>query len=318
MARTRSWSVRGRVLVFPERVAGVAAIVNVTPDSFSDGGRYLAPGAERASVSVITRHAARWVEAGALVLDVGGESTRPGSDPTAPEVERSRVLPVLSALRSDEVAGRAVLSIDTRHASTAEAAAEVGVHVVNDVSGLADPAMAEVVARHGLGLIIGHMRGVPKTMQQDITFDDLLGEIAGELSRSVDLAMAAGVSREAILVDPCIGFGKDLEQSAALVESADFLTRATGCPVMIGASRKRFLGEISGLDAGQRTLPSVVAAVLAARAGAALVRVHDVEETLVALAVADAVGAAASRAAARHGVVTGADGDNGPDGDHDG
>jgi dihydropteroate synthase len=130
----------------------------------------------------------------------------------------------------------------------------------------------------------------------------------------VELARAAGVPREAIVVDPCIGFGKDLEQSAALVESADFLARATGCPVMIGASRKRFLGEISKLEAGQRTLPSVVAAVLAARSGAGLVRVHDVEETLAALRVADAVGVAASRAMQRHAAVTGAGGPHVPDG----
>lgn len=269
--------------------AGVMAIVNLTPDSFSDGGRWHEPSGALA-LERIAASCRAWVEQGALVLDLGGESTRPGAAPLDPNDELARVLPVLERLLADPALCEVPISIDTRHAAVARVALARGAAIINDVSGLADPDMAAVVAAGRAGLVIGHMRGEPATMQDTIAFDDLLGEIVEELSLSLARARAAGVARESILVDPCIGFGKTATQSAALVAAASLLERELGVPVLIGASRKRFLSqwtrEASGrLDAGSRTNASVAAALAAVAHGAALVRVHDVEPTLEALRV---------------------------------
>lgn len=262
----------------------VMAVVNVTPDSFYDGGRWIA--GRRPNASVVVRQCRRWVEQGADILDVGGESTRPGAVPTDEETELDRVLPVIESLRHDAELSQVPISIDTRHAEVAKAALSAGVAIVNDVSGLADPDMAVVVAEAGAGLVIGHLRGQPATMQDHVHFDDLLREVADELGQAVERALAAGVAREQILVDPGIGFGKTGEQSAALVAASRFLRASTGCPVLIGASRKRFLGMLGGRESAEdRMLASVVAAVIAASRGAAVVRVHDVGETVEALRV---------------------------------
>lgn len=270
--------------------AGVMAIVNLTPDSFSDGGRWHDP----SGAVVLERIAAScraWVEQGALVLDLGGESTRPGARPLEASEELARVLPVLERLRADPALCEVPISIDTRHAAVARVALAQGAAIINDVSGLADPDMAAVVAAGRAGLVIGHMRGEPATMQDAIAFDDLLGEIVEELGLSLARARAAGVARESILVDPCVGFGKTSTQSAALVAAASLLERELGVPVLIGASRKRFLSQwtheaASGqLDAAARTNASVAAALAAVAHGAVLVRVHDVEPTLEALRV---------------------------------
>jgi dihydropteroate synthase len=264
----------------------VMAVVNVTPDSFSDGGRWIAALGRRPNASVVLRQCRRWVEQGADMLDVGGESTRPGAEPVDVETELERVLPIIEGLRQDVELARVPVSIDTRHAAVAKAGLAAGAAIVNDISGLADPDMAEVVAAAGAGLVIGHLRGQPATMQDDVHFDDLLGEVAEELERSVARALAAGVLREQILVDPGIGFGKTGAQSAALVGASEFLQARTGCPVLIGASRKRFLGVLGGRESAEdRMLASVVAAVIAASHGAAAVRVHDVAETIEALRV---------------------------------
>jgi dihydropteroate synthase len=264
----------------------VMAVVNVTPDSFSDGGRWIAALGRRPNASVVLRQCRRWVEQGADMLDVGGESTRPGAEPVDVETELERVLPIIEGLRQDVELARVPVSIDTRHAAVAKAGLAAGAAIVNDISGLADPDMAEVVAAAGAGLVIGHLRGQPATMQDDVHFDDLLGEVAEELERSVARALAAGVLREQILVDPGIGFGKTAAQSAALVGASEFLQARTGCPVLIGASRKRFLGVLGGRESAEdRMLASVVAAVIAASHGAAAVRVHDVAETIEALRV---------------------------------
>ncbi len=260
------------------------AVVNVTPDSFFDGGRWLA--GRRPNASVVVRQCRRWVEQGADILDVGGESTRPGAEAVDVELELDRVLPVIDALQHDAELARVPISIDTRHAAVAQAALAAGAVIVNDVSGLADPNMAEIVAEAGAGVVIGHLRGEPATMQDDVHFDDLLREVADELACSVERARAAGVAREQILVDPGIGFGKTGAQSAALVAASRFLHGHTGCPVLIGASRKRFLGMLGGRESAEdRMLASVVAAVIAANRGAAAVRVHDVGETVEALRV---------------------------------
>jgi dihydropteroate synthase len=262
------------------------AIVNVTPDSFFDGGRWIAQSRLRPNASVVIAQCRRWVEQGADLLDVGGESTRPGAEPVDEEVELARVLPVIEGLRADPMFASIPISIDTRRAAVARAALAAGASIVNDVSGLADPEMADVVAAARAGVVISHLRGEPATMQEHIAFDDLLGEVGDELAAAIDRAVAAGVERERIVVDPGIGFGKTAEQSAALVGAAELLARRTGQAVLIGASRKRFLAALTDdKPVEQRLLGSVVAAVVAACHGAAVVRVHDVAETVEALRV---------------------------------
>jgi dihydropteroate synthase len=262
-------------------------IVNLTPDSFHDGGKLMADDGDIANVSVALRRCQQLVEQGADIVDLGGESTRPGAREVAPEREQARVLPLLQAI------GRAGLevpvSIDTRHAEVARAAITAGASIVNDVSGLADPAMLDVVAATGAGLVLGHLRGEPRTMQDRIAFADVVGEVADELAVAVERCTAAGVARERILVDPGIGFGKTAEQSAALVASAGWLRAATGCRVLVGASRKSFLGVLAGAAASDRLIPSLSAALVAAERGADVLRVHDVRETSCALAVARAI-----------------------------
>ncbi len=254
------------------------AVLNVTPDSFHDGGRLT-------DLEGVRVAAQRALDAGAKVLDVGGESTRPGAEEVDVDEELRRVVP---AIRVVAELGLPV-SVDTRRAAVARAALEAGAAIVNDVSGLADPDMVSVVAGRNAGLVIGHLRGVPETMQAAITFSDLVSEIAGELSRSIEHATAAGVSTEQIVVDPGVGFGKTAEQSAALVAASAVLQARLGVPVMIGASRKSFIGAVVPSTPAQRLPGSLAAAVLAVRHGAAVVRVHDVSETVQALAVASAI-----------------------------
>jgi dihydropteroate synthase len=278
----------------------VMAVVNVTPDSFYDGGRWIAASGRRPNASVVLRQCRRWVEQGADILDVGGESTRPGAEPVDVETELARVLPIIEGLRREPELERVPISIDTRHAVVAKAGLHAGAAIVNDVSGLADPDMAAVVAAAGAGLVIGHLRGQPATMQDDVHFDELLGDVADELGQAVERALAAGVTREQIVVDPGIGFGKTATQSAALVGASAFLRARTGCPVLIGASRKRFLGVLGGHESAEdRMLASVVAAVSAASHGAAAVRVHDVGETIEALRVHAAIEAELEAALSR-------------------
>jgi dihydropteroate synthase len=275
----------------------VVAVVNLTPDSFSDGGRFVAPGSDDANVSVVLRHCERFVQQGADVLDVGGESTRPGASPVDPAAELRRVSGVLERLVAEPTIARVPISIDTRHAEVARRCLELGASIVNDVSGLADPRMAAVVAEHGAGLVVGHLRGEPATMQEGIHFEAVVDEVGDELARAVDRAIDAGVPHDAIVVDPGIGFGKTAEQSAALLGSADRLFARTGCPVLVGASRKSFLAALGAAPPGERLLPSVVAGLVAVRHGAALLRVHDVAATVQALGVVAGI----ERARAEHG-----------------
>lgn len=268
----------------------VMAIVNVTPDSFFDGGRWIAQAHRQPNASVVLGQCRRWVDQGADILDVGGESTRPGATPIDGATELARVLPIIRGLRGDESLARVPISIDTRHASVAREALAAGAVIVNDVSTLADPGMAEVVAEAEAGLVISHMRGVPETMQAAIAFDDVLTEVGDELAGAVERAEAAGVARSRIVVDPGIGFGKTARQSGTLVIAGAALRERTGCPVLIGASRKSFLGKLAGVASVEsRLLSSVTAAVLAAEHGAAIVRVHDVAETAEALRLRAAV-----------------------------
>ncbi len=272
----------------------VLAVLNVTPDSFHDGGELLAEDGAAVDRVRILRRGSRSLAAGADLLDVGGESTRPGARVVSAETELHRVVPAVAALAGSEGPGLSV-SVDTRRASVARAAVAAGAAIVNDVSGLADPDMVRLVADTGVGLVVGHMRGEPASMQDQIRFVDMLREVTEELSDAVERAVAGGVERTRIVVDPGIGFGKTAEQSAALVAASGWLRRATGCPVMIGASRKSFLGALTGTSVSQRMVSSVTAAVVASERGASVLRVHDVHETVQALGVAAAIRTAFNR-----------------------
>ncbi|MCB9566170.1 MAG: dihydropteroate synthase [Myxococcales bacterium] len=271
------------------------AIINLTPDSFFDGGHLMPEEGQGPNLSVACRRALGLREQGASILDLGGESTRPGAAPVSPEDEARRVLPVIARLR--ELGVDVPLSVDTRRAAVARAAIAAGASIINDVSGLADPEMAAVAAESGAGLVISHLRGEPATMQEVIAFSRLFDEVASELAARVEQALAAGVDRAQIVVDPGVGFGKDADQSAALTAASRELEAATGCPVLIGASRKSFLGAITGRPVEGREAASVVAALVAIDAGASIVRVHDVQATVEALRVASAI----REAHARHG-----------------
>jgi dihydropteroate synthase len=266
---------------FPGLPAGrpaVMGILNVTPDSFSDGGRYLAPAAAVA-------HARAMIDAGADIIDVGGESTRPGAAPVPVPEEIARVTRVIAALRT--AAPHVPLSIDTRKAAVAEAAFAAGATILNDVSALTwDPAMAGLAARAGVPVILMHAQGTPETMQNDPRYGDVVAEVRGWLAARVAAARAAGIAR--IAIDPGIGFGKTLAHNLALLRAIPALA-ALGHPVLIGASRKRFIGLLGGApgaplpDGAARMPGSVAVALHAARAGARILRVHDVAETVQAL-----------------------------------
>jgi dihydropteroate synthase len=264
----------------------VMGVVNVTPDSFSDGGRFLEPR------SAIARAEALVAE-GADLIDIGGESTRPGAAPVSADVEWRRVEPVVRSL-----AGRVAvpLSIDTRHPEVAARAVDAGADIVNDVEGLRSDAMRRVVARTGAATVVMHMRGTPATMQDDLAYVDLRGEILAWLRERTEAARAEGIGADRIAVDPGLGFGKSPEQSLELlVHAGEF--RSLGYPVLLGASRKSFLGWATGTnDPGERLEAGLVAAVIAAQQGVELVRTHDVGPTVRALALATAAGNVGRRA----------------------
>ena len=253
-------------------------IVNVTPDSFSDGGVHLDPDAAAAA-------ARRMVDGGAAIVDVGGESTRPGSEGVSADEELRRVVPVLERLEGLPV------SIDTAKAEVASRALELGAELVNDVTALrGDPQLAEVVAESGAYLCLMHMQGEPRTMQVEPTYADVAGEVAGFLEQRLRFAVDAGVAEERICLDPGIGFGKTVAQNFELVRRLPELA-ALGRPILIGFSRKSSLGRVLG-DARAKTGPlsaSVAAAVAAYERGASILRVHDVREHVEALTVAAAV-----------------------------
>jgi dihydropteroate synthase len=266
-----------------DRVLGpdpvLMGVLNVTPDSFSDGGEFL--GKEAAAA-----RAGAMLEEGAGIIDVGGESTRPGSDPVSPEEEARRVIPVVLGI----LAGHpdAIVSIDTYRSETAEAALEAGVRVVNDVTALrGDPRMARVVAEARCYVILMHMLGEPKTMQRNPRYVDVVREVRGFLARRAEHAIAEGV--EKIIVDPGIGFGKTLDHNLALLYHLDALVEL-GFPVLVGTSRKSFIGKITGVEeARDRVFGTVAANVIAYERGAGLFRVHDVQANREALAVAQAI-----------------------------
>jgi len=252
-------------------------VINVTPDSFSDGGEWL-------GATAAVEHGRALVADGAAILDVGGESTRPGAGPVDEAEELARVVPVLEALAGVE----ARLSIDTSKAAVAAAALDAGAAIVNDVTALrGDPEMAPLIAQRGCDCCLMHMLGEPRTMQSDPRYDDVVADVKAFLKQRLEFAVAQGIAEERIWLDPGIGFGKAVDHNLELLRRLDELV-ALGRPIVIGTSRKSFLGRITGRDAHERVPGTIAANVLALARGASIFRVHDVPEARDALAVAAA------------------------------
>jgi dihydropteroate synthase len=259
----------------------VMGIVNVTPDSFSDGGLFINEGAAAA-------HGKRLVREGAAILDIGGESTRGGASPVSEDEEMRRVLPVITALRSE----KALLSIDTMKAPVAEAALAAGAHIVNDVRGLqGDAGMAAAAANAGAGVVVMHNPGVFGSSRP--IEGDAIAACVTFFKRSIEIALAAGVREDRIALDPGFGFGKSPDQNLELLARIDELGEI-GFPILVGTSRKSFIGKLVGLEVSERLVGTIVTNVLAAFAGAAIVRVHDVREHVTAVRMTAAIRAAGS------------------------
>jgi dihydropteroate synthase len=262
-------------------MARVMGIVNVTPDSFSDGGLYLDP--ERAIA-----HGRELAAQGAEILDVGGESTRPGARGVSAGEELARVAPVVEALAAGNGTG-AEVSIDTCKLPVAEAALEAGARIVNDVTALGtDPEIAGLCADRAARLVLMHMQGTPRTMQRDPTYGDVVDEVRAFLEQRIELASRKGLSERRIWIDPGIGFGKTVAHNLELLRRLGEL-RGLGCPIVIGTSRKSFIGKLTGREAGQRLGGTIASNVLALVAGAEIFRVHDVAEVRDALGVAEVI-----------------------------
>ncbi|CAA9424812.1 MAG: Dihydropteroate synthase [uncultured Rubrobacteraceae bacterium] len=255
-------------------------ILNVTPDSFSDGGEFFGLDASVAQAS-------KMLDEGARIIDVGGESTRPGADPVSPEEELNRVVPVIE--RIVEAHPETVVSVDTYRASTAEAALDAGASIINDVRALSDPRMAEVTAERGVPVVLIHMLGEPKSMQKNPRYEDVVREVRDYLAGRAERAITAGVPEENIILDPGIGFGKTLEHNLKLLDRLDVIV-SLGFPVLIGLSRKSFLGKVAGSDdAKARLFATLASNVMAFERGATIFRVHDVRPNREALETAAAV-----------------------------
>ena len=256
-------------------------IVNVTPDSFSDGGLFLDPEAAIA-------HGRELATEGAEILDVGGESTRPGAEAVDAAEERRRTEPVVATLAAADGPG-ATVSIDTSKAPVAEAALDAGASIVNDVSALtADPELAALCGERGCDVVLMHMQGTPRTMQQNPVYDDVVDDVKAFLAARVEAAVAAGVDEQRIWLDPGIGFGKTLAHNLELLRRLPEL-RELGRPLVIGTSRKSFIGRLTGREVGSRLGGTIASNVLAAAAGADVLRVHEVAEIREALTVADSI-----------------------------
>lgn len=260
------------------RIPGPAlmGIVNVTPDSFSDGGQF---DDREAAIA----HGLELIAQGASIVDVGGESTRPGAEAVSADDELQRVVDVVAGIRA---AGTAPISIDTMKSAVAEAAIAAGATMVNDVTACTfDPRMVDVVRDAGVDLCVMHMQGEPRTMQDDPRYNDVVREVGDYLRSRVDALVAAGVDPARIAVDPGIGFGKSVEHNVELLAATRELGEATGCPVLVGVSRKRFLGALLGDPERDRTVATVAAGMAAVERGAWALRVHDVAPHADALAV---------------------------------
>lgn len=257
----------------------VMGILNITPDSFSDGGRYM----EKARA---VERAFEMAEEGADIIDVGGESTRPGARRVTLDEELSRVIPVVKEISR----GLTIpISIDTTKAEVARQALDNGVSIVNDVSALRfDPQMAPVCARYKAGVILMHMRGTPETMQRDVAYDDLIGEILGFLKSRVEFAMHQGIDLDKIAVDPGIGFGKSSEDNLRIIKNLGEF-KALGRPIVLGTSRKSFIGHVLGLDVTERLEGTAATVAVGVLNGASMVRVHDVKAMRRVVDMVDAI-----------------------------
>ncbi len=271
-------SVGDRTLAFGERFY-VMGVLNVTPDSFSDGGQFYA------RQDAIERGVAMW-QSGADIIDVGGESTRPGAEPVPADEELERVVPVIEALaeRTD-----AVLSVDTYKATVAREAAQAGAHIVNDISGLGfDDEMADAVAQTGVALVLMHTRGTPQTMQQNIDYEDVVEDIRDYFRERLALAQKAGVSRARVILDPGIGFGKTVEQNYRLIRELHRFFDL-GCPLLLGPSRKSFIGKVLQKPADERVWGTAATVACGPYAGADIVRVHDVAQMTDVVRITEAI-----------------------------
>ncbi|MDD4889538.1 MAG: dihydropteroate synthase [Phycisphaerae bacterium] len=260
----------------------IMGIVNVTPDSFSDGGLFV-------QTESAIAHGLMLCRTDADILDIGGESTRPGSEPVPPAEQIRRVLPVVRRLA--DMCPKTAISIDTQSAEVAQAALDMGAHIINDISALrADPDMARLAAESGAGLVLMHMLGTPATMQSEPQYRDVVAEVRDFLDERVRFALDAGVGRDHIAIDPGVGFGKNLQHNLQLLANVDRLVEL-GLPVMVGPSRKRFIGDLAGAPVNERLAGTLSACVMAALGGAKIVRVHNPGPVRQAIKVALAVAA---------------------------
>ena len=254
----------------------IMGILNVTPDSFSDGGRFN-------TLEVAVAHAKQLVTDGADIIDIGGESTRPGSEPLSEKEELSRVLPLITCLENEL---NVPLSVDTYKPGVAEACLQAGAHLINDITGLTNPRMQQVVATHDVPVVMMHMLGTPKMMQQNPVYQDVIGEIHTFFQLQIKTAKKAGVTQ--LIIDPGIGFGKTLHHNLQLLKHLERFTDL-GYPLMIGPSRKSFIGTITGLPVNDRLEGTLAAVTIAVQNGANIIRVHDVKQCKRALQVIDAI-----------------------------
>ncbi len=270
------WHLRDRFIEFGRRPL-VMGIVNVTPDSFSDGGHFLD------TVAAIA-HGLRLIDEGADILDIGGESTRPGAEPVPLDEERGRVLPVV-----EKLAHRIPVSVDTMKPEVARGALEAGAQIINDVAGFRDPELTRVAAEYQAGVIIMHMQGTPQTMQQNPRYDDVVREVSEFFEERLRVLGESGIPPEAVCLDPGIGFGKTLDHNLELLANLGEFRRF-GRPLCLGVSRKGFIGQLCGREKGERMPGSLAVACLAAARGQAhVLRVHDVAPTRDAMVLLDAI-----------------------------
>jgi len=278
LGETHRFRARGKAFDLGPRT-WLIGVVNVTPDSFFNGGLYFEP------ARAIERALAIAAE-GADIIDIGGESSRPGSSPIPAKEEKKRILPVIEILKQKK---DILISVDTSKAEVAESALAAGADIINDISaGRFDPRMLPLAARSGAGLILMHMKGTPRTMQIAPHYDDVTGEVKAFLKDRLDAAESCGVSRENIILDPGIGFGKTLEHNLALINNLGSLSDL-GRPLLIGVSRKSFIGKILKLEAPDRLEGTIAASIVSILRGASLLRVHDIQPVKQAVAVAEAI-----------------------------
>jgi dihydropteroate synthase len=275
---TSGYVLRCKDILVDLRLPAVMGVLNVTPDSFSDGGRFL-------DTEAAVRHGVSLAEQGAAFIDVGGESTRPGAVPVGVEEELRRVIPVIERLRG---ATAAVISIDTSKPEVMRAAAAAGAALINDVRALREPGALAAARDSGCGVCLMHMQGEPRTMQLEPVYADVVSEVRAFLAERVAACRTAGIEAQRLAVDPGFGFGKTLEHNLTLLRHLGELS-AVGRPLAVGLSRKSMVGKLTGHPEGERVLGSVVLAVIAALAGASIVRAHDVAATVEALKVVTAV-----------------------------